>query len=248
MQHTYDVVLVLGSGPNAPEARHWPKAMFDRIVTINNAWAVRPDWDDLIFPEDFPAARRPAVLKNGQRAIEAAEFVPAQNACGGVVFAGGTMAFTAGYWVLHALRPRVMAFLGCDMVYPETGPTHYYGTGTADPLRCDVTLRDLGAKSARLGALAAAAGCRCVNLSTADSRLLFPRAPAAHLRGLPAPSCPESVGIMREREAALKYAVPSGRYWEEAARFDVDALDQIDAGWRSAWADMVRAQASGVAA
>jgi len=71
------------------------------------------------------------------------------------------MAFTAGYWALHALRPEVMGFIGCDMVYPKTGATHFYGTGTADPLRDDVTLQDLGAKSARLMVMAAAQGCAC---------------------------------------------------------------------------------------
>ena len=175
MAQPTDIVLILGSGPNATEAAHWPKGWFDRVVAINNAWRVRPDWDDLIFPEDFPTERRPQTLRDGQRLIEAAQFVPTQNAYGGFVYAGGTMAFTAGYWALHALRPRVLAFMGCDMVYPKTGATHFYGTGTADPLRADPTLQDLGAKSARLGLIAAAQGCLCVNLSRDRSELLTTR-------------------------------------------------------------------------
>lgn len=231
-----DIVLILGSGPNAPQAAHWPAPWVDRIVAINNAWRIREDWDDLIYPEDFPVERRPATLSPGQRIIEAQEFVPAQNAFGGFVYAGGTMAFTAGYWALFALRPKVMAFLGCDMVYPARGATHFYGVGTADPLRDDVTLRDLKAKSARLGLIAAAEGCLCVNLSDADSELVFPRAQPDRLRTLecgPALNAPVSALTAQERD--LDYFVASGRYWEEKERFDAAALARLDAGWREAW-------------
>ncbi len=236
MAQQTDIVLILGSGPNAVTAQDWPRSRFDRIVAINNAWRVRPDWDDLVFPEDFPEDRRPTERLPGQRLIEAEQFVPTQNAYGGFVFAGGTMAFTAAYWALHALRPKVMAFMGCDMVYPASGPTHFYGKGTADPLRADVTLRDLGAKSARLGLIAAAQHCRCVNLSEGPSELLFERAPAAHLRHLTGrlPD-PAAAGSIISREDALGYFVPTGRYWQEAHSFDATALAEIDAAWRAAW-------------
>jgi hypothetical protein len=238
---TTDIVLILGSGPNAPEAAHWPCMAFDRIVAINNAWRVRPDWDDLIFPEDFPEDRRPHSLRAGQHLVEAKQFVPIQNAIGGFVFAGGTMAFTAGYWALQALRPRVIAFMGCDMVYPAQGATHFYGTGTADPLRNDVTLQDLGAKSARLGMLAAARGCLCVNLSTRPSELLYDRADVLQLKNLAPPVVNDrSMAAILEQEEALGYVVPSGRYWEQADRFDAQALAALDARWRAAWVTQVR--------
>ena len=234
-----DVVVILGSGPNAPQARSWDRSWFDRLVVINNAWRVRSDWDDLIFPEDFPPERRPHGVNPHQRLIEADQFVPAQNAYGGFVYAGGTMAFTAAYWALHAHRPRVLGFLGCDMVYPKTGATHFYGSGTADPLREDVTLRDLGAKSARLGALAQQQGCACVNLSDApETALLFERCAPRDLRAWSSPEPPLSTadlaGVLAQ-EKHLGYMVPSGRYWEEAARFDVQAIDALDARWRALW-------------
>ncbi len=234
-QHT-DVVLVLGSGPNAPEAANWSREWFDRIVVINNAWRVRDDWDDLIFPEDFPPERRPDSLRVEQRFVEADQFVPTQNAYGGFVYAGGTMAFTAGYWALHALRPKVLAFMGCDMVYPKTGPTHFYGTGEPDPLRADVTLQDLGAKSARLGLIAAREGCCCVNLSKDASELLFQRADPESLSEYAS----DAVVSLRaddvlNREDALGYFVPTGRYWEQSERFDPQALATLDAAWRAAW-------------
>jgi hypothetical protein len=217
----------------------WSKLQTGRIVAINNAWRVRPDWDDAIYPEDFPDSRRPQQMHPGQRRIEAAAFIPAQNAYGGVIFNGATMAFTAGYWALHALRPDVLAFFGCDMVYPAKGPTHYYGTGTADPLRVDITLRDLEAKSARLGTLAALQGCRCLNLSTKESRLLFARAqPEALGQAIEAPlsrTMRLDIAALRASEDALGYDVPSGRYWEELKHFDPGTLDAIDQRWRAIW-------------
>lgn len=236
MAQPTDTILILGSGPNAVDAKAWPATAFDRIVVINNAWRVRPDWDDLVFPEDFPRDRLPETTTPAQRLIEADQFVPTQNAYGGFVYAGGTMAFTAAYWALHALRPRVMAFLGCDMVYPKAGPTHFYGTGTADPLREDVTLQDLGAKSARLGLIAAGEGCRCVNLSTGPSALVFERAEVKGLRQMAGRVAgTEGAAAILNRENALGYFVPTGRYWGEQHRFDAQELAKLDAAWRAAW-------------
>lgn len=227
-------VLIVGSGPNAVDCLDWDLSGFTAVVAINNAWRVRPDWTHIIYPEDFPAERRPAEVATGQTVVTAEEYVPHQNRFGGVVYAGGTMAFTAGYWALGALRPSVMAFLGCDMVYPAKGKTHFYGTGAADPLRQDVTLQSLEAKSARLMLLAAAAGCRCVNLSCApQSRLVFPRAtldalPLGVTSRMPDLQAPLS------RETDLGYVVPSGRYWEVEETFDRGAVAALDQLWLAA--------------
>ena len=234
------IVLILGSAPDALRCRDWPRAPFDRIVAINNAWRLRPDWDDLVMPEDFPAERRPAAPGPGQRLIEAPDFVPAQNLFGGFVLAGGTMAYTAAYWALAALAPRVLAFLGCDMVYDTSGPSHFYGQGTPDPLRADISLRDLGAKSARLALIAAGRGCACVNLSEgARSALLFPRATPATLdraAGRARLDDPDRLAALRAREASLGYDTPDGRYWETPERFDAAALDALDGAWRDFYA------------
>ena len=103
---------------------------------------------DLTSQDRDAAVERQALAGPGQRIVTEAEFVPAQNAYGGFVYAGATMAFTAAYWALHVLRPSVIAVYGCDMQYPAAGPTHFYGMGTPDPLRADITLRSLEAKSA----------------------------------------------------------------------------------------------------
>ena len=158
--------------------------------------------------------------------------MPVQNAFGGFVYAGGTMAFTAGYWALGELKPDVMAFLGCDMNY-SGGNTHFYGKGEPDPLRNDVTLQSLEAKSARLMAFAAMQNCVCVNLSEGrTSRLIFPRSSPQLLSGWGrecfTPFLNEQVSSLDLRalqtaqgqEERLGYMVESGRYWEVQDRFD----------------------------
>lgn len=227
-------ILMLGSAPMAAEAAAWPRQPFDLVLAINNAWRIRSDWDVAIHPYDFPADRQ-AVAGPGQRIVTETEFVPAQNEYGGFVYAGATMAFTAAYWALHDLKPSVIAVYGCDMHYPKSGPTHFYGAGTPDPLRPDVTLRSLEAKAARLMLLAARQGCAMVNLSTGPSRLVFPRVTQAGVDGaVPFAGDAERVDAALRMEAELGYVVPSGRYWEEPGRFDLAALDRLDALWLAA--------------
>ncbi len=227
-------ILMLGSAPMAAGAALWPRKPFDLVLAINNAWRIRPDWDVAIHPYDFPEDRQ-AVAGPGQRVVTEVEFVPAQNAYGGFVYAGATMAFTAGYWALSELKPSVIAVYGCDMHYPASGPTHFYGAGTPDPLRPDVTLRCLEAKAARLMLMAARQGCAMVNLSTGPSRLVFPRLTQA-LAGDALPFAGDAglVAAALRVEAELGYVVSSGRYWEEPGRFDVAALDRLDALWLAA--------------
>lgn len=227
-------VLMLGSAPMAAEAARWPREPFDLVLAINNAWRIRSDWDVAIHPYDFPAERQ-AVAGPCQRIVTEAEFVPAQNEYGGFVYAGATMAFTAAYWALHALKPEVIAVFGCDMQYPASGPTHFYGSGTPDPLRQDVTLRCLEAKAARLMLLAARQGCAMVNLSTGPSRLVFPRLGRTRVGSArPMHGNGPVVEAALRREAELGYLVASGRYWEEVERFDVAELDRLDAMWLEA--------------
>jgi hypothetical protein len=228
------VALMLGSAPMAAEAASWPRAPFDTVIAINNAWRIRADWDAAVYPWDFPPDRHP-IAGPGQMLVTEDDFVPAQNAFGGFVYAGATMAFTTAYWMLLALRPKVIATFGCDMHYPASGDTHFYGQGAADPLRADITLRSLEAKSARLMVLAAMQGCAMVNLSSGPSRLIFPRvARQAAASARPLRWCPDLAAQAQAREAALDYRVPSGRYWEELDRFDPAELDRIDALWLAA--------------
>ena len=237
------IALVIGSAPDALMAKDWNLSAFNHRVAINNAWQITPDWDYLVYPERLP----PTPLKAHQKLIDAAEFVPQQNSLGGFVYAGGTMAFTTAYWTLGALKPDLIAFLGCDMVYAATSgeSNHFYGHGTSDPLRADITLQSLEAKSVRFMAIANALNCAVVNLSElAESRLLYPR---AKLEDLSKPDiCKTLLGQQNSRlnasriacalsaEKELAYMVPSGRYWEHLEGLDESKLSQIDDMWLQA--------------
>ena len=244
MVEKHRTVLILGSGADALNASRWPSGLFDSIVAINNAWQVRQDWTHLIYPEDFPVDRRPKDFDPAHQFFVAAEdFVPVQNEFGGFVYAGGTMAFTAGYWALGALKPDVLAFFGCDMNYGK-GATHFYGKGTADPLRDDITLQSLEAKSARLMYMAAEKGCLTVNLSEqSTSRLLFPNHSIGQMTAWDESTVEGQLSRLRQsgnqikadeallREAELGYMAASGRYWEEPERFDAAQLCILDGLW-----------------
>ena len=149
------------------------------------------------------------------------------------------MSFTAGYWALGALKPDVIAYIGCDMIY-DAKPgemTHFYGCGAADPLRVDVTLQSLEAKSLRLQALAGRNGCAVFNLSNQQtSRLLIPRIELQTLEEMtqnPPTIIFNNLAVQNalRAESELGYRVESGRYWEKCEQFDSHKLHAIDALW-----------------
>lgn len=228
------IVLIIGSSPDAVQCRIWGKSKFTSIVAINNAWRVRDDWDFLVVPDDFPTDRRPRHMIDGQRIVGSSEYVPANNMFGGIAYAGGTMAFSAGYWALATLRPKVLAFVGCDMIYPSNGPTHFYGSGSPDPLRNDTTLRNLEAKSARLMLHAARKNCACVRLSQGPSRLIFPNASLEELESIVSAG-PKAGGNLFDcacqHECDLGYFFESGNYWQHQDIFSTNEIDKLDALW-----------------
>jgi len=233
-------VLIVGSAPDALRTASWDTSFFSHIIVINNAWMACPSWNCLIFPDDFPEERHPcADALKGKQVVTSHEFVPIQNEFGGFVYAGGTMSFTAGYWALGALKPDVIAYIGCDMIY-DAKPgqmTHFYGCGAADPLRVDVTLQSLEAKSLRLQALAGRNGCAVVNLSNQQtSRLLIPRIELQALEDMtqnPPTIIFNNLAVQNalRAESELGYRVESGRYWEKHEQFDSHKLHAIDALW-----------------
>lgn len=242
-----NIVLIIGSAPDAINACSWRKDTFSNMVAINNAWKVRDDWDYLIHPEDFPLANRPSSISVKQRIVTAEDYVSIQNTYGGFVYAGGTMAFTSAYWALGTLKPDILAFIGCDMVYPTTGiATHFYGTGVADPLRNDITLQSLEAKSTRLFYLAAKQQCLCLNLSTVDeSKMVFPRISMAALEQFNQQDYQHHTKLASQlfdltkvkqamqREQALGFYVESGRYWEHLETICATKLSELDSLWLS---------------
>ena len=225
-------VLIIGSAPDALEAQSFNRELFQQVVAINNAWNVRSDWDYCIFPDDFPGNRRPSE-NDEQRLIGSEQYVPLQNKYGGFVYSGGTMAFTAGYWVLGHFNPKAIAYIGCDMVYDEK-KTHFYGKGTPDPLREDPTLKNLKAKSARLEAIAASQNCSIFNLSKRPkSNLVFRRNSLENIPEEPTPRRvnTELLKLVLEKEKSLGYFIKNGKYWKHLADFDQKKIDILDGLW-----------------
>jgi hypothetical protein len=238
-----NAILIVGSAPDAIRINSLDLSLFNNCIAINNAWRLKCDWDYVIYPEDFPTQRQPKNFHVKKKIITAKEYVPIQNKFGGFVYAGGTMAFTAGYWALGTLKPDVIAYLGCDMIYSDkVSDNHFYGKGAADPLRDDITLQSLEAKSARLMAIAKFNNCSVVNLSEQDqSRLLFPRVPIDLFKKKRTISNLISADKIKFNLKALKkalrfekkldYMVRSGRYWQVINRFDPIQLSKIDQLW-----------------
>jgi len=238
-----NVVLIVGSAPDAVRINSLDLSLFKNCVAINNAWRLKSEWDYVIYPEDFPTQRQPKNSVMIKKTITATDYVPILNNFGGFVYAGGTMAFTAGYWALGALKPDVIAYLGCDMIYSDKiSNNHFYGKGKADPLRDDITLQSLEAKSARLMAIAKFNNCLVVNLSEQlQSRLLFPRVQMNQFKKKYTISnliCADKIRLNLKAlkkalsfEKKLNYMVRSGRYWEQLNEFDPIQLSRIDQLW-----------------
>ena len=204
-------ILIIGSAPSAIIANSWDLGIFNRIVAINNAWKISPLWTNSIFPKDFPIENRP-VPNSKQNVHSASEYVHAQNKFGGFVYAGGTMAFTAAYWSLHTFAPSTISYLGCDMIYSGS-KTHFYGKGTADPLRNDKTLKNLRAKSARFEAMASQLKCTVLNLSSLPkSNLVHKRVTLGELTSgtfIPKKINQAEFKRVLELEKQLNYFVPN---------------------------------------
>ncbi len=249
-------VLILGSAPDAVSAREYDRKNFVAIVAVNNAWRIRNDWTHLIHAGDFPTDRMPTEISSEQQVITHETYVPANNAFGGIVYAGGTMAFTAAYWALNILRPDLMVFCGCDMVYAHIGQTHFYGKGSADPLRKDPTLQTLEAKSNRIMAIAAKHGCLCANASQImKSRLTFPRIDLedkpfnatdyrkrtfATLQGnANIPVIEHAMALESEKQQF----VVSGDYWNYRKTINEETLLEIDTIWLNAFSKQIHRHA-----
>ena len=152
-----------------------------KTVAINNAWRIRSDIDYAIYAADFPEDRRPPRSWCPVQ-ITGPDYAPATAMAGGELLCGATMAFVAGYWACANLRTSVIGYYGCDMVYDTPGNTHFYGTGSPDPLREHLSLRSLEAKAMRLFCWGLKRRILIVNCSPSEkSRLVFPRVPLSEL-------------------------------------------------------------------
>ena len=235
MKEIKKTVLILGSGNDAITVRSLDLSIFSAVVCINNAWQIDTRWTHSIYPDDFPIEKRAPFYNDSKRHITAKDYVPLQNLYGGFVYAGGTMAFTAGYWALAALKPRVIAYLGCDMIYSEK-QTHFYGRGTADPLRQDISLRNLEAKSCRLEAHAIDSQCHIINLSQKEnSRLTFKKVSLNQITSVTSKNLRrynrKFYELAKLKEKQCNYFVTDGKYWKKTHLFEGEKVDEIDSYW-----------------
>lgn len=138
--------VILGSAPCAPELDR--RLGEDTIViALNNAHRAVSRVDFSLFSDDLPDPHRhPRAAVIGR---SSPQYAPAVQRFGGVLHCGGTMAFNAAYWAIANLPYAQISFFGCDMLY-GSGRSHFYGRGAADPLRRDVSLQSLEARSLRL--------------------------------------------------------------------------------------------------
>ena len=145
-------ILILGSGPNVIEILEQDLSGYDKIVVINNAWKVVEGGQITYFLMIFQIKTNPRskiiTKKVDEKVCRYSKSVWRFRICGRN---DGIHRTLLGTWLLFT---RSIDILGCDMVYPKTGSTHFYGTGTADPLREDISLRSLEAKSARVYSIA----------------------------------------------------------------------------------------------
>jgi len=240
------IVIILGSAPNATKLRDMDLGFADSLVVLNNAWQIRSDWTHLVHPDDFDRNRLPAP-GNSQTIVTFNDYVPSNNAFGGVVYCGGTMAFSAGYWALETLQPDILGFFGCDMIYDNQEQNHFYGIGTPDPLRDDPTLQSLEAKSARLLLMAANSDCVCLNLSDQkESRLTFPKATVKELSKSPHACYQKELERLKpflqqsgfsnavRAEQETNCFIESGDYWNHGEKLDPAKLGAIDQKWLEA--------------
>ena len=226
-------VIIIGSAPDATKARELDLTFFDKVIVINNAWKIITNWNELIFPYDFPDNKKPNSIGNQQRLVTEKEFVPAQESLGGFVYAGATMAFTAGYWALVEHTPSLMCFLGCNMFYPSHTQTHFYGSGRKDPLRDDISLTSLKARSRRLLAIAKMRNCELISLSSGLTNLDIPQVDFGQLDNLHTSIVmdDELVADAFRLEESLGYFFRGKKYWEFLDQIDKTKLIELDRVW-----------------
>ncbi|MFM2419982.1 MAG: hypothetical protein RL385_4705, partial [Pseudomonadota bacterium] len=226
-------VVVLGSGPAARDLDHLCGEE-NIVVALNNAWRAVCRFDHAFYAGDFPQASKPPAPEGIRKGRSSPQYLPAVQSYGGFLYAGACTAFAAGYWIARTMPFAQVSYFASDLVYKGAGD-HFYGQGTPDPMRRDISLQDHRAKSVRLFYFGLKNACLFLNASGAsETRLGFPRVTSgaslrrnvlAQLSGMLADEL-DKMGELADAAIAL----------ERSAQFDWQALDY----WhleedRSAW-------------
>jgi len=183
-------VLIVGSGLSIHQldqldTRAWI------VVALNHAWRYSPEvFHYLVHSEALPGSARPSPgLFPPGHVLSYAEYHPCVRECASRVadlcgdelthpamyLTGHLIHFNASYWALLQLRPRLIAYLGCDFDYSHPEQTHYYGKGQA-VFAMERGRAPLTTYFQRQTRLFAVLGVALFNLSTASRTLLpYPR-------------------------------------------------------------------------
>jgi hypothetical protein len=224
--------VILGSAPSAPELENLVGA--DTIViALNNAHRAVSHVDFVVYSDDLPDAHKhPRTAVIGR---SSPQYSPALQRFGGVLHCGGTMVFNAAYWAIAELPYSQISFFACDMIY-EGLHSHFYGNGRPDPLRRDVTLQNLQARSLRLFFFGLCHQVLFLNASAEpSSRLRLPR-PGSGLslrqllpidRGTELEALRRRLQPLADRALAREAAAPF-----DALRHDYWAIEDDPAVWQ----------------
>lgn len=168
-------IAILGSAPSAPQLTSFATES-TIILALNNAHRAVARTDIALYAGDLPPElRHPAAARIGR---STPDYLPAMQACGGFVFCGATIAFAAAYWTMCHYPHSQVLFFACNMVY-DSPQSHFYGQGKPDPLRRNLTLQSLEAKSLRVFYFGLLHEVLFLNASPEPaSRLQIPRVPA----------------------------------------------------------------------
>jgi hypothetical protein len=225
-------IVIVGRAPDAPELTR-DLGADTLVVALNNAWRASPRYDFVIAPDDFPQASRPPDA--ARTVITGTHYVDAASLCGGHFWCGHTVALTGAYWSLRTYVYSQITFLACDMVYPSSGSTHFYGTGAPDPLRRHITLQNITGKSLRAFYFAWTRNSLLLNSSPHQHSLLgVPRAPLAaacafnlvdYVFWAVEPEVKHQIEVMAKRAIEM----------ERNAPFDVESSDWAFLEDPSAW-------------
>ncbi|MEM9304539.1 MAG: hypothetical protein AAGE01_20675 [Pseudomonadota bacterium] len=178
-------VLVLGSGPSIAQLDRMDSSPWT-VVAMNRAWSFRPDRVDYVVHMDaLPGSKRPPAGRyEPGRVVSYAEYVEAVRHYARRFshgesddwwsVTGGLIHFSTSYWVMHALNPGRIGYLGCDFNYAG-GTTHFYGRGQSIPAE-EPHREPLGAYFDIQARFCDGAGVSLLNLSDdPDSLLPYPR-------------------------------------------------------------------------
>ncbi len=125
----------------------------------------------------------------------------------------------------------LVALFGFDMHYPKIGKTHFYGKGTADPLREDISLMSLKAKSNRFLHISQKENCLVGNLSDGPSKLTFPRVTSKYSWPKVPSLNDDLISKALQREKDLNYFDVTGRYWQNLDKYNVQEIKKLDDIW-----------------